>query len=522
MAESNPVQLIDAPEQGSISRLRPEDALYLHPTKIDALTQTERLGRDLNFLLKIATGIGGIRDKEALEWQLLGMVFEVVPAQRGALLSFDAAGEPGSAVAWDRVSGPGNTVQVSRKLLERVFDERVGLLVRGANSILCIPLVVSEKIIGVLYLDAEGSGNVFDEHHLQLLTGVASIASLAFDNAQHLERLQEENRQLQNEANLSHELVGQSPRMRAVYEFIRRVAATDSTVLIQGESGTGKELVARAIHKSSQRVDGPMVAINCAAITETLLESELFGHEKGAFTGATTQKKGKLEMANGGTLFLDEIGELAPALQAKLLRVLQEREFERVGGTRALKTDIRLLAATNRTLSQAVEQGQFRRDLYYRLNVVSLTLPPLRDRVDDIPQLAEHFIVKASRKCGVRPKALSAEARACLLTYDWPGNVREIEHAIERAMVLGTSETILPEDLPEEIYEAGPSISPSVPKYQNVIKEQKKQVIQKALQQSNGNYIEAAKLLGLHPNSLLRLIRNLDLKGSTELPRAAK
>ena len=272
--------------------------------------------------------------------------------------------------------------------------------------------------------------------------------------------------------------------------------------------------MARAIHAASLRSDGPFVAINCAAITETLLESELFGHEKGAFTGAMSQKKGKLELANGGTLFLDEIGEFAPALQAKLLRVLQEREFERVGGTRLLKVDIRLIAATNRALLQAVADGAFRRDLYYRLNVVAITLPPLRERVEDIPLLAEHFVAKASRKCRLHPKPISPEARACLISYDWPGNVRELEHAIERAMVMG-AESILPEDLPEEIFQANPAAPASSLKYQSVIKEQKRQLIQKALQQSNGNYIEAAKILGLHPNSLLRLIRNLDLKGTS-------
>jgi transcriptional regulator with GAF, ATPase, and Fis domain len=383
----------------------------------------------------------------------------------------------------------------------------------GVKSVLCVPLRVSEKVTGVIYLDTRSVGDHFDEDHLQLITAVAGIASLALDNVQHLEWLREANRQLQTEVNLTHEMVGESPRMRAVYELIRRVAGTDSTVLIQGESGTGKELVARAIHASSSRADGPFVAINCAAITETLLESELFGHEKGAFTGATSQKKGKLELANGGTLFLDEIGEFAPALQAKLLRVLQEREFERVGGTRPLKVDIRLIAATNRALLQAVEAGEFRRDLYYRLNVVAVTLPPLRERVEDIPLLADYLVVKASRKCRVRPKPISAEARACLMNYDWPGNVRELEHAIERAMVLGAAESILPEDFPEEIFQTNSAVPASSPKYQTVIKEQKKQLVQNALQQANGNYIEAAKILGLHPNSLLRLIRNLDLKG---------
>ena len=224
---------------------------------------------------------------------------------------------------------------------------------------------------------------------------------------------------------------------------MRRVAPTDATVLIEGESGTGKELVARAIHRNSRRAENAFVAINCAAIAENLLESELFGHEKGSFTGAFAQKKGKIELAEGGTLFFDEIGELRPELQAKLLRVLQEKEFERVGGTKAISLDARLIAATNKNLAQAVERGEFRKDLYYRLNVVTLAMPALRDRPEDIPLLAEHFLIKVSRKCKKRIDGFSDEARLCLQRYDWPGNVRELENAIERAVVLGSGELIL-------------------------------------------------------------------------------
>jgi Nif-specific regulatory protein len=316
--------------------------------------------------------------------------------------------------------------------------------------------------------------------------------------------------------NLEHNMVGSGPRIREVFEFIRRVAPTDSTVLIEGESGTGKELVARAIHRNSARTDRPFVAINCAAITESLLESELFGHEKGAFTGAINQVKGKMEVAEGGTLFLDEVTELAVGLQAKLLRVLQEREFERVGGTRSIKLNVRIVAATNRKLEKAVEAGAFRKDLYYRLNVVALTMPALRDRRDDILQLAEHFIAKTCRKSGSRAKAISPEARACLQTYEWPGNVRELENAIERALVLGSSDVILPDDLPDTIVECALPAPSMNAKYHGALKETKKQLILQALQQANGNYIEAAKILEMHPNSLLRLIRNLDLKAAAK------
>jgi Nif-specific regulatory protein len=300
--------------------------------------------------------------------------------------------------------------------------------------------------------------------------------------------------------------------MKEVYQFLARVAPTESNVLLQGESGTGKELAARAIHRNSPRSGKAFVAINCAAIPEGLLESELFGHERGAFTGAVAQKKGRLEMANGGVVFLDEIGELAPTLQVKLLRVLQEREFERVGGMRPIAVDIRLIAATNRDLGEAVKTGTFRKDLFYRLNVLSLVMPALRDRREDIPMLADYFVAKYLKKCHMRTKKLSPEAMLCLVNYDWPGNVRELENAIERALVLSVSDVIQPEDLPESILEKGLSPSIEGAKYHNEVKELKKQLILNALQESEGNYTEAAQLLGVHVNYLHRLIRNLDLK----------
>jgi transcriptional regulator with GAF, ATPase, and Fis domain len=532
IAERNPLELDDTTvEEDVVASLHPQDSGYLHPERGSAHPKIERIAAELGTVLKIATHIGGIRDEEGLQWQLLGMLFDLVPAQRAAILFFDHAAEIASSAAWDREHGPEVPVRVSRTLLKKIVTERTGLLLdnlkrsplgdaaslqsAGVRSALCMPLLLNDRVSGAIYLDTRSPENPFDNDHLQLVAAVAGLIGLALGNVRRLEKLREENKVLQEEINLNHELVGDSPRMRTVYELIRRVAATDSTVLIQGESGTGKELVARAIHNSSSRAEQPFVAINCAAITETLLESELFGHEKGAFTGAVAQKKGKIELANGGTLFLDEIGEFAVALQAKLLRVLQEREFERVGGTRPMKIDVRFVAATNRGLLQAVEAGTFRRDLYHRLNVVSLTLPPLRERAEDISLLADYFVAKAARKCRMRPRPISPEARACLLSYDWPGNVRELEHAMERALVMGAAAEILPEDLPAEIFEAAsvPAEPVTAANYQHVVKEQKKQLVLKTMQQCSGNYIEAAKAMGLHPNSLLRLIRNLGLKG---------
>ena len=400
----------------------------------------------------------------------------------------------------------GSDVAASENLsdLESVIASEV-------RSLLCVPLIVFDKVIGCIYLDSTNPILRFDEDHLQLVTAIAGISAVALENARQLEWLRQENERLNTEINLEHSLIGESAIMKNVYQFLARVAPTDSTVLIDGESGTGKELVARAIHQNSERSEKPFVAINCAAITETLLESELFGYEKGAFTGATAQKKGKLEVANGGVVFLDEIGELAAALQSKLLRVIQEREFERVGGTRSVEVDIRLIAATNKNLAEAVRAGTFRPDLFYRLNVVSVTMPPLRERKEDIAQLATYFINKYAKRCKVKAKPLSEEARACLLNYDWPGNVRELENAIERALVLGAADLILPEDLPEAVLERAAPAGMTA-KYHSALKETKKQLILAAIEDAKGNYTEAARALGLHPNYLHRLIRNLDLR----------
>jgi transcriptional regulator with PAS, ATPase and Fis domain len=292
------------------------------------------------------------------------------------------------------------------------------------------------------------------------------------------------------------------------------VAHGDSTVLIRGESGTGKELVARAIHHNGLRAERPFVAINCAAIPEALLESELFGHERGAFTGAVSMKKGRLEAAEDGTLFLDEIGELAPLLQAKLLRALQQKEFERLGGNRGLAFRARVLAATNKNLEQAIKAGEFRQDLYYRLNVVSVTVPPLREHRDDIPLLALYFAAKYAAKSKRPFKGISREARTILMSYSWPGNVRELENAIEHAIVLGLTEEILPEDLPIAILEEQ-SAGLSGARYHAVLNHAKKELILDALRDAGGSYPEAARFLGIHPKYLHRLVRNLNLR--TEL-----
>ncbi len=313
---------------------------------------------------------------------------------------------------------------------------------------------------------------------------------------------------------IERDLVGESRPMQELYQRVARAAPTESTVLIRGESGTGKELVARAIHANSPRAHGPFVAINCAAVPEGLMESEFFGHEKGAFTGALAQKKGRLEMANGGTAFFDEIGELPPSLQAKLLRVLQDRRLERVGSTRAVPIDVRIVAATNRDLEASVKAGTFRPDLFYRLNVIALSLPPLRDRLDDLPLLITYFVRKHASSTGRRVRGVTREARARLMKHDWPGNVRELENTIERALVLGTEDWIGVNDLPEQLLEGPAVANTEADAYHDSVNDAKRQIIRQAVERSGGNLAQAARLLHLQPTYLHRLMRKLAMKES--------
>ena len=396
---------------------------------------------------------------------------------------------------------------------DEALRDAESLLASQISSLLCVPLLIRERVTGVIYLDNSNPAMTLDEGHLQLLTAVGSIAAVAIENVQRLEWLQRENQRLHQEINLEHNMIGESPRMREVYRFIERIAPTDATVLIRGESGTGKELVAHAIHNNSTRSDKPFVAINCAVLSETLLESELFGYEKGAFTGAVAQKRGRFEVADGGTLFLDEVGELTPATQAKLLRVLQERSLRDSVAHERSDVDVRIIAATNRNLEEAIKDGSFRQDLYYRLNVIALTLPPLRERREDIPLLAYYFVAKYSKKCKRLVSGISPEARACMLAYDWPGNVREMENAIERAVVLGNTDVLMPDDLPETLLTTAPAPQ-DLSNYHEAVIEMKKNFILRAIEQANGNYTEAAKLLGIHPTNLHRLIRTLGLRDS--------
>ncbi|HYO11705.1 MAG TPA: sigma 54-interacting transcriptional regulator [Thermoanaerobaculia bacterium] len=507
-----------------------EDSLYNRSPEIVgervAADRTGRIARDLQALLQIGKVLQAPGSTEDLARRLLELTLATVPADRAALTLADRGeAEPATAFAFSRASGPAEPFPISRTVLRRVLEERVGLLasdilrqegLSGAESLeaarirslLAAPLVHLGQPLGLLYLDTREAR--FDHGHLELVTAVAGMAAPALATVRRIEWLEEENRRLA--AGFDADMVGESPRMREVYRLLRRAAATDSTVLLRGESGTGKELAARALHRASPRAERPFVAVNCATLSETLLESELFGHERGAFTGAVARKSGRVEVADSGTLFLDEVGEIPLPLQAKLLRFLQEREFERLGSTRTIRVDVRVVAATNRDLEKMIREGTFREDLYYRLNVITLHLPPLRERREDVPLLASHFAAVTSRRLGRAVAGFTPEARACLQRYDWPGNVRELANAVERAIVLGEGDLIRPEDLPETLLDAGPPPGSAGARYHEVLHETKRRLILDTLAETRGNVTRAAAVLGLHPNYLHRLISSLGLR----------
>ena len=492
------------------------------PSGLEPATAT----RDLQALLRIGNALHALRSTEELARRLLELILETIPAERSTLLLLDRGGEPITSFTLER-TGSTAPFPISRTVIRKILAERSAILandvrqtsvlgqsesvrVTRIQSLLAAPLVVWEGLLGALYVDTLDPKAEFEEHHLELLTAVSGIASLALTNVQRLEWLEEERRRL--DAIFDQDLIGESQSMFEISRLIARAAPTDATVLIRGESGTGKELVARALHRRSRRADRSFVAINCATLSETLLESELFGHEKGAFTGALSRKIGKFEVADRGTLFLDEIGEIPLPLQAKLLRALQEREFERLGGTRPIRVDVRVIAATNRDLDKALKEGTFREDLYYRLNVITMTLPPLRERREDVPLLASHFAAVVSRKLGRPVLGFTPEARACLLRHAWPGNVRELANAIERAIVLGDGEQIRLEDLPETVLDAASAGRVPISAFHDSMVETKKRLILSAVGQAGGNITMAAELRGLHPNYLHRLISQLGLR----------
>ncbi|HEU5304397.1 MAG TPA: sigma 54-interacting transcriptional regulator [Gemmatimonadales bacterium] len=370
-------------------------------------------------------------------------------------------------------------------------------------SLVSVPILLHRRPVGALAIEVPFKPDRAFDRLLKFLRVVGSMTSQAVRIHRLLEverqKLVSENAQLRQELQQRYDfsnMVGASGPMRQLHEEMARVAATATTVLVRGESGTGKELIAQAIHHHSSRAKQPFIKVNCAALPETLVESELFGHERGAFTGADSRKKGRFELANRGTIFLDEIGELSPAIQVKLLRVLQEREFERVGGTEPVRVDVRVIAATNRNLEKALADGTFREDLYYRLNVFPIFVPPLRERKSDVLPLADHFVEKYAREHGKRIKRITTPAIDLLACYHWPGNVRELENTIERAVLMADGEVIHGHHLPPTLQTAeatGTVVSASLGSAVAVFE---RGLIQDALKTTRGNRSRAARLLG--------------------------
>jgi two-component system response regulator HydG len=458
----------------------------------------------LVFLFRAIAATIGEAQNRLLQNQILRLVGDLVPTQQG-ILFLGASGEELHARYADHAPQYHFDFETA---ISRVCEE--GAFEDAESGMLGVPLYLAGALGGCLIIRLQDRELPRLTAHLETLTAVASLAAVGFEANQEVETLKAENALLQEQIAINTGIVGSSPVVRRLMELVDRVAPRDTTVLITGESGTGKELIARALHQKSGRRDRPFVAVNCAALGEHLFESELFGHEKGSFTGAISMKRGRFEMAQGGTIFLDEVGELAQGLQAKLLRVLQQREFERVGGTQAHPLDIRVIAATNRDLGDDVSEGKFREDLFHRLNVVNLESPPLRDRKEDIPVLAQYFLQRSSERCKRMVQGLSREAEEMIVAYNWPGNVRELENAMERAVVLGVSDWVLPEDLPESLLEMAARDSGT--KYHHAVGRAKCDAILDAYVQGNFDYKQAARVLSLHPNYLLRLVRNLGLR----------
>ncbi len=458
-------------------------------------------------------------------------------------------------------AGESSQLQVPQDLIDKVTQQRQVITAdSGGRSLIAAPVHGGgDDVVAVLWVDRKSGGSSSWEEADTLALGcLAHLTGAAWVGADAREQLSRKADALEEQlfgTGGDAGFVGRSSAAQRVLDFVKRVGPSDATILLGGESGAGKEMVARAIHGASRRAKGPCVAVNCAALTESLIESELFGHEKGAFTGATEKKAGRFEMADRGTLFLDEVGELPLGLQTKFLRVLEERRFERVGGQKAIEVDVRVVAATNRDLADMVKRGTFREDLYYRLSVITIEVPPLRERLDDVPLLAEHFLARFRHQAARRITGFSPDALAAMTRYAWPGNVRELRNAVERAIVLGDREVILAQDLPPQVLAAGapprtrnspptpplgssisqaalvvppplPASSPSIevppaapapapasPAKARSLRELEKEGILAALAATGGNKAQAAAILEIDRSTLYKKLKDYDIEG---------
>jgi transcriptional regulator with GAF, ATPase, and Fis domain len=457
----------------------------------------------------------------ALLEALLDAVIGVTNADKGFVILVEQSG-PRIAVArnLNRENLPDGVHQLSDSVLRRVIENKKPIIVSDALndeqfkssesvmnlklcSVMCAPLIAQGDLLGILYVGNDRVVNLFEESALDVLSIFAGQASLILQNALLLDQLKTDSSKLkqQLEANRFGELIGSCPPMQEVFRTVEKVAATDISVLITGETGTGKELVARALHQRSQVSKGPFIAVNCGAIPENLIESELFGHVRGAFTGAVATREGRFQQAKNGTLFLDEIGELPGALQMKLLRALQERVVIKVGDNKPEKVDIRVIAATNRDLEKEMKEGRFREDLYYRLNVVNIHLPPLRERGDDVVVIAKYLLAKYSEELGSKVKGFTPNATIAIRKYEWSGNVRQLENRIKKAIVMCEKTLIGPEDL-----DLFPEAMTAVKTLTQAREEFQRRYILEVLDRNNGNRTKTAQDLGVDPRTIFRYL----------------
>ncbi len=474
----------------------------------------ERVRGALTLLCDFAGKAPSATSAEDLFVGLLEHAMKGTGAER-AFVALAAKGKKDLVVAASRdyAGRPlGPSDRPSASLVAQVVRERVSLLVsdrtsprqsatgKPLRSLLLAPLADGTRALGVVQLDAEGKVQEFDEEDLRFLAAICHLGGLALANLRMAEELRQENRNLREAVLAESGMVGLSTALRQVHRAALKAAAVDSPVLVQGESGTGKELVASAVHYNSVRKGKPFVCVNCGALTETLLESELFGHEKGAFTGADKRKIGRFEQADGGTLFLDEVGEMSPACQVKFLRVLETGEFTRVGGTEQVRVDVRVVAATHRDLDALIKAGRFREDLFFRLGVLGIKVPPLRERKDDILLLADHFLARFREKVGRRVTGWSDAAREALLHHRWPGNIRELKNAVERAVAMGEGEVVGLEDLPASVRRAPSPEGQTWPTLAQV----EEDYLRKVLEHTGGNKSKAAEILGIERSTLYK------------------
>jgi Nif-specific regulatory protein len=491
----------------------------LQPEFITKLIQ-EKTVQDFTTLYHVSFSIYTIRNIDKLLSRVLELIFKTVPAERGVILLYNEKAEtlePRASYLKENI--PKKDIKISSTIVNKSFKENIALLTKDAqsdkrfaiktsilkeeiHSAMCIPIGTQKDSFGIIYLDTSTS-NAFTKDSLRLITAIAYQVAIAIENIQFHQELEASTNNLNKELRQVYNMVGKSRQMMDIFSQIDKVSQTDSNVLITGESGTGKELVARAIHYNSPRGTKPFFCINCTAIPETLIESELFGHEKGAFTGAYTTKPGQFELANKGTIFLDEIGEMPLSSQTKLLRVLEENKIRHVGGTKDITADVRVIAASNKDLEKAVQEGKFREDLFYRLKVININIAPLRERKEDISLLAQYYFEYFKTKTIYPIKGISQEAIKVMEKYSWPGNIRQLKNCIERAIVMIRKDYIEPQDLDLVPHEASATRPEEIP----TLADMEKEYIMKALKATDGNKTKTAEILGIRRSTLYEKLK---------------